>query len=338
MTLTTYPDLAHPHDLLVRRFLPETELMADLLLYYPQKAADRQAVKLLDLKQLVCKSPVTVADNLTEGIGDLRFSASFKGSNRKSNVFLLFEHQSKIDTAFRLRGLDYIVQTYKEFKRTSKSEEKLPYPIVVVLYHGKTSWKHLPEMDDMIDTVPGAKTGLLDYQLVLIDISAFEAEQYQGHPVLQAVLECLQRASEKRLAEEFDRITDRFKSVRNDPRAKGWLQSLVRYAMSVATIGTDLVEKTFCKIINEREAHKMTMTTAEELLIRGETRGEARGKAEGERKGKRDAVLSFLKARFGRIPQGIVKTVNSYNDLIALESLTVQAATCKTLDEFKEGL
>jgi hypothetical protein len=33
-----------------------------------------------------------------------------------------------------------------------------------------------------------------------------------------------------------------------------------------------------------------------------------------------------------------VKTVNSYNDLIALESLTVQAATCKTLDEFKEGL
>ena len=37
-------DLARPRDHLVRRFLIDTELMTDLLIHYPQKTADRQAV------------------------------------------------------------------------------------------------------------------------------------------------------------------------------------------------------------------------------------------------------------------------------------------------------
>ena len=86
-------DLAHPHDHLVRRFLIDTELMADLLIHYPQKTADQQAVGLLDLKHLKCRSPVAIDKNLVEGRGDLRFATTFKGSKRQSNVFLLLEHQ-----------------------------------------------------------------------------------------------------------------------------------------------------------------------------------------------------------------------------------------------------
>jgi len=156
-------DLAHPHDHLVRRFLIDTELMTDLLVHYPQKTADQQAVGLLDLKHLECKSPVAIDKNLVEGRGDLRFATTFKGSKRQSNVFLLLEHQSAIDQRMRLRGLKYIVQEYDQFESTHKGKGKLPYPIVIVLYHGKIPWKQLFEMDDLIETVPGAKTGLLDY-------------------------------------------------------------------------------------------------------------------------------------------------------------------------------
>ena len=164
-------DLAHPHDHLVRRFLIDTELMTDLLIHYPQKDVDRKAIRLLDLKHLECKSPVAIDKNLVEGRGDLRFATTFKGRKRQSNVFLLLEHQSAIDYDFRFRGLDYIVQEYHEFRRETKGKKKFPYPVVVVLYHGKTSWKHMPTMDEMIDIVPGAKTGLLDYQLILIDLA-----------------------------------------------------------------------------------------------------------------------------------------------------------------------
>lgn len=292
-------DIAHPHDHLVRLFLIDTELMADLLAHYPQKAADRKAVGLLDLKHLECKSPVAIDKNLIEGRGDLRFVTKFRGSNRQSNVFLLLEHQSAIDPDFRLRGLDYVIQSFKEFRRTLKGKRKLPYPVVIVLYHGKTSWKYLPEMDEMIDTVPGTETGLLKYPLILIDISVIPPEKFEGHPALRALLETLQRASEGKLVKEFDRITDYFTPIKNDPRAEDWIHSLVRYAMSVGKIGSELIKKAYSKVFNEQEAEKMAQTTVQKLLHEGETIGEARGIA----KGKAEAVLTVLRAKFHRVPQ-----------------------------------
>jgi len=324
------PELAHPHDLLVRRFLTDPELMADLLLHYPQNPADQQAVKLLDLKSLVCKSPVTIDKQLVEGIGDLRFSTSFKGSKRKSSVFLLFEHQSSVDPDFRLRGLGYIVRSYEEFREITKGKEKLPYPVVCVLYHGKIPWKHMPKMDEMIDTAPGAQVGLLDYPLILIDVSELKPEQFQGHPVLQAVLESLQLASKGRLVAEFDRIIDRLAAVKKDRRMKGWLRSFARYAMSVAKIGSEQIVKAFSKILNKREASDMAKTTAEELLIQG--------RAEGETKAKREMILEFLRGRFGKVPKDIERAINQMNDPIALKSLAARTANCKTLDEFAEEL
>jgi hypothetical protein len=74
----------------------------------------------------------------------------------------------------------------------------------------------------------------------------------------------------------------------------------------------------------------MVMATAQELLLEG--------KAEGEAIGEKRAILTVLGARFGEVPQQIAKSVNSYTDHIALESLTVLAAKCKSLDEFNEGV
>ena len=74
----------------------------------------------------------------------------------------------------------------------------------------------------------------------------------------------------------------------------------------------------------------MAMSTAQELRLEGEARGII--------KGKKDAVLDFLEGRFGKVPKTIRNSVNSYSDLTALQSLSVLAGSCKTLDEFKDGL
>jgi len=322
------PELAHPHDLLVRRFLIDPELMADLLLFYTQKLADQQAVKLLDLKRLECKSPVTIDEQLIEGIGDLRFSTSFKGSKRQSDVYLLFEHQSKIDRRIRVRGLKYIVQTFDMFDETHKGEEKLPYPLVVILYHGKIPWKHLPAMDELIEIAPGMMTGLLNYQLILIDVSELKPEDFKGHPVLQAVLEALQLASKGRLVAEFDRVMDRLTAVKKDPRIKGWLRSFARYAMSVAKIGAEQIVKAFSKILSEREANDMAKTTAEELWIGGKTEAKA------------EAILIVLRERFKKVkvPKATESAIRQLRDPVALDSWTAYAASCQSMDEFAAAL
>jgi hypothetical protein len=245
-------------------------------------------------------------------------------------VFLLLEHQTKIDQRMRLRGLKYIVQEYDQFETQHKGKVKLPYPVVAILYHGKTPWKSLPTMDEMIDTTPGAETGLLRYPLILIDLSVIPKDKFTGHPALQALLETLQRASEGKLVKEFDRITDYFTPIKDDPRAGDWLHSLVRYALSVSKIGTEFMTKVFSKVFNEREAHEMAMTTAQELLLEGEARGEA--------KAGRNMVLSALRTRFGKVPKWVEKGVLGMSDPIALESLLAQAIQSDTLDEFSEAL
>ena len=66
----------------------------------------------------------------------------------------------------------------------------------------------------------------------------------------------------------------------------------------------------------------------------GRAEGEARGKSEG----KAEAVLTFLRARFKRVPKGIEKTIRSVSDPSALDSWIAQAATCQSLDEFAEAV
>ena len=78
----------------------------------------------------------------------------------------------------------------------------------------------------------------------------------------------------------------------------------------------------------------MAMSTMQEIEARGEVRGEARGKIES----KKETILDLLEARFGKVPKAISNTVNSYSDLVALQSLSVFAGTCGSLNEFKEGL
>jgi hypothetical protein len=203
-------------------------------------------------------------------------------------------------------------------------------PVVIVLYHGKTSWKSVPEMDEIIDIIPGVESGLLRYTLILIDISVIPPAEFAGHPALCALLETLQRTSEGKLVANFDRITDYFLPIKDDPRAKGWLRSLARYAMAVAKIGVEQIAKTFSKILNEREAQEMATTTAQELLLEG--------KAEGKVEGKAGMVLAVIQDKFKKIPKGVETAIRQMTDPIALDSLAVHAVHSKTLDEFAEAL
>jgi predicted transposase YdaD len=330
----TKHELAHPHDLLTRSILADPELAASLLTHY----VESKTVELLDLDRLRCESPVNVDKNLVEVIGDLQFSTVFKNTEQQSNVFVFREHQSTRDDMMSFRALKQVVKAFQQYIDTAEQKggqpKSLPFPIVVVLYHGKRPWGKLKRMCDMIDNVSAFAGNVLDFPLFLIDLSRIPPEQLKGHPALQALLELLQLASEGRLEAGFDRVTNRLSAVRSDPRAPGWMGAFVTYAISLCRIGQEIILKSFLKILNEEEARKMATSTMQEIETRGEVRGEARGKIEG----KKETILDILEVRFGKVPKAISNTVNSYSDLTALQSLSVFAKTCVSLDEFKESL
>ena len=325
-------EIAHPHDRLTRHFLVDPELTAGLLENY----VESDIVGLLDLKRLRCESTVHVDKHLAQVIGDLRFSTVFKKTQRKSNVFVFVEHQSTVDDLICFRALEQVVKAFREYIDMAKDDggsrpKSFPYPIIVVLYHGKRPWGKLKRMHDLLDGIPDLPKDFLDFfPIFLIDLSLIPPEQLKGHPALQALLETLQLGSKEKLEAGFDRVTSRLTAVRNDPRAEGWMKALINYTISICRIGQEVIFKSFAKILSEKEARKMAMSTMQELILEG--------KVEGKVEGKRDAILDVLKGRFGKVPKAISDTVNSYSDLTALTSLVVFAGTCESLDDFKDGL
>jgi len=326
----TKHELAHPHDLLTRSILVDPELAASLLTNYVESGI----IELLDLKRLRCESPVDVDKNLVEIIGDLRYSTVFKNTGQQSNVFVFLEHQSTRDDLMSFRALKQVVNAFQQYIDTAEQKggqpTSLPFPIVVILYHGKRPWGKLKRMRDMIDNVSAFAGDVLDFPIFLIDLSRIPPEQLKGHPALQALLELLQLASEGKLETGFDRVTSRLSAVRNDPRAPGWMKAFVKYTISLCRIGREVIYQSFLKILNEKEARKMATSTMQELMLEG--------KAEGKAEAGRNMVLKALRTKFKKVPKEIEKAVLGKSDSIALESLLEQVFHCDTLDEFAEGL
>jgi hypothetical protein len=338
-------ELAHPHDLLTRFFLVDIELMASLLKHYDGTGI----VRLLDLELLRCESPTTIDKHLREVIGDLRFSTKFK-TGGYSKVFFFFEHQSKKDNLFCIRCVRNLLEFYEQFgadpKNVAKNKGKYPYPLVVVLYHGKVPWDKLLQIGDLVAVPPGVDRHLLAFPVILIDLSRIQRENFKGHPALIALFDTLQSYSSGNLPESFDRIIGHFEEVKNDSRIHSWLNSITRYFLSVTKPDKEVAIETISKILDKKEAEKMFTSTMEELFVQGAKFGEKRGEKKGEKRGekrgeiKRGArdVLRLLKIRFKRVPHSISRAVNSYSDPIALDSLLEYAATCKTLPEFERDL
>ncbi|MDR2754516.1 MAG: DUF4351 domain-containing protein [Planctomycetaceae bacterium] len=74
----------------------------------------------------------------------------------------------------------------------------------------------------------------------------------------------------------------------------------------------------------------MIMSTMEELYTNGRIEGEVEISIKN--------ILKLLNKRFKRVPESISSAVNSYTDIVELDSLFDRALECKTLAEFEEGL
>jgi hypothetical protein len=342
-------ELAHPHDLIVRYFLIDIELFASLIEYY----GGTEVIRLVNLGSLQCESPIIIDDSLKEVIGDLCFSARFKAGGC-SKVFLFFEHQSKKENKHWQRSVHKLLEFYESCstnpEHTMTRDGKYPYAVVIVLYHGKTPWKELIQIENMVSLPSGVDCHILSVPTILIDVSRIPCQELKGHPALVALLDTLQSASEGKLKKSFDRIVGYFDEIKTDPRTFGWINALTRYILAVTNIKNEIVARAISKILGTEEANKMVMSTMEKLFVQGEKKGirkgirkgekqgRIEGKVEGRVEGKIQAVLKVIDKRFKKVPKSISQSVNSYTDLIALDSLFELALDCKTLEEFKRGL
>ncbi|MDR0361121.1 MAG: Rpn family recombination-promoting nuclease/putative transposase, partial [Planctomycetota bacterium] len=284
----TQNGVIHPHDLLVRNVLGDADLAADLFRHYlpPDLASN------LDLSGLRREAVESVDSGLSELVGDLRFSGRFTDTGRDLRLFLFLEHQSRPDRFMAFRLLEYVCAAYRNHLRTFGKKGQsttFPYPLAVVLHHGKRPWRQVTPMSELIDVGAGVPKDILTFPVFLVDLARISGDQLQGHPAVCAVLEILQSASMGSLAERAGGIFGRLRDIRNDRRLKGWLQSLGKYYVNVqGRIQSDVDDliTILHSVLGKREAKTMGLTIADELRLEGRAKGRLEGKAEGRLEGR----------------------------------------------------
>ncbi len=324
---------AHPHDLLVRLFLNDRELFADFLGNY----LEPEIVELLDLDRLHCESTAIVDGSLDEHIGDLRFSTVFKNSEEPLEVFIFLEHQSSQQPLLPFRMLKNIVDAYGcvvagRENAGGKPGRLFPYPLAIILYHGKMPWRAPLSMRDLIATVPGLDPVVLDFPIHLVDLSQKPTDEIKGHPALRALLLSLQAASQKCLGRRFETIFALFTALQPGERVREWMRGIWNYvaAQDKPDNGKAIVAKVCGRLFGPQEGEKMAKTLMDEVLEEGEARGIFLGKAQ--------AILVILSGRLGPVPKEIREQVMAVQDEALLDDLLLQASICTDFLHFKNWL
>ncbi|MDR2344631.1 MAG: Rpn family recombination-promoting nuclease/putative transposase, partial [Planctomycetaceae bacterium] len=275
---TCIQKLTHPHDLLFRSIFVDLDVSGNFFENY----LDPNIVQVIDFSQLQSCQTNYIDNDLQERIGDLHFLAKCKSESEESEsdedqslqVTLIFEHQSTPDPIMSLRVLELIVLSFRQFikeyetkheKKFSTSQTRLPYPLIVILYNGKTPWNY-KNIIDLIDIPYGFDKNILYVKVLIINVCSLTDEQLKrGMPIVKASMQVFRCEIEGTLPENIENIFKTIAEAQDDIRVKDWFDKVLRYVLANCPIpkGKELetIETVYSIISNDpEEVKKMTET------------------------------------------------------------------------------
>jgi predicted transposase YdaD len=318
-----------PHDALLKAAFSKPRHARGLLrALVPEPLARRIARATLRLE-----SGIAVGDeDLDEQRMDLVYSA--RAGPRRVLIYVLAEHQSKVDPWMAFRLLSYLVAIWKGYRARHRRAKKLPAILPVVVHHSPTGWTPPVAFEDVLDADAELLAALGPhvprFRFLLDDLSAQTDADLRARTQMTAG----GRVAILSLKHGRDQVAVRIRVLAPDgrvPAARDVLASVLRYILETSRAEPATLRELLARQVG-REAAEEIMTTAEMLRREGEARGEARGKVQG----KREMLLLLLRQRFGRVPATTVARIEkaAADDLDAWSARVLAASS---LDDVLAG-
>ena len=326
------------YDSFVKQMLGRILVFVDFLLWY----ADREFVDAIDLTKIRPAPTHNIGKDGKERIADLIFLCPLKHGGGSLMAVIIFEHQSR-DLKEIPRKLHKHISAFWDAERKA-GKKVLSAPYFIVIRTGKKPYKgNYPEMADLVakgrDGKPLGHVPEVKYKVV--DLPAWNFKNLVGGPVLRLTLGILHKMTgghEDEFPEAFLpllEIADQGQKIELTNELLQFVENA--FAANNRHLDEAMVDEALKPIYEDWE-RAMIKTLSERKYDEGVAVGKAAGKAENVAGAKAETVLTFLRARFGRVPKGIEKAICQMTDSIALDSLAVHAAQSNSLDEFAEAL
>jgi predicted transposase/invertase (TIGR01784 family) len=290
----------------------------------PQRAAlffqshlEQALVRRVDWSSLRLVSGSYVEKSLAQSESDLVFSASMDG--QQVLFYLLFEHQSTVDTYMPLRLLGYIYRLLSKYQE----EHGLPLPVVLpfVLHQGPEKWNVSTQFQDLFgltqDQLDLLGPYIPKFQHALLDLTEEDPANEEYHDQLRLVLQLMKQARIRKIGEFLSWLKEELTNGHRDLPEGLLLLSFVYLVHVDDQVDRKTIAATLAAYPDIKDS---VMTYAQKLTAEGEAigeaRGEARGKAMGEAHGKVKGKIEVLEQLMGE-----VQTSSEVLDAMTLEQL-----------------
>jgi hypothetical protein len=308
--------VATPHDAVFRRiFAVPANAASQLRAVLPPGLAAR-----LDLDRLAPVPGSFVDEALRWRHSDVLFTAPLDGHD--AFVYVLIEHQSSDDPLMAFRVLRYVTRIWDQYEREHTKARRLPAVIPLVVYQGDGHWASPVQLLDVIDLDPDGRqqmqAWLPQFEFLLDDLTRVGEDTLLARnltPAALVTLRLLQTApGNPQITVELRRWSAQLREVLDQPGGVEAFTAMLTYIelMSETPAG-ELRDLAASLGPDAKEAY---VTTAQ--MLRTEERAEA--------------LVEVLTARFGPLPESVLKTVRAAS-LDQMRAWTTHAVTAETLDE-----
>ena len=225
---------------------------------------------------------------------DLVYSA--RAGRRRVLIYMLAEHQSKVDPWMAFHLLCYLVAIWKGHRGQHPRAKKLPAILPIVVHHSPAGWTAPVTFEEVLDADAELLAALGPYvprfRFLLDELSLQTDADLRTRTQMTAG----GRVAILSLKHGRDHVAVRIRVLSPDgraPAARDVLASVLRCILETSRAEPATLRELLSRQVG-REAAEEIMTTAERLRREGMREGEARGK--------RAVLLLRLRERFGRLP------------------------------------
>ena len=203
---------------------------------------------------------------------------------KDKNIFLLIEHQTKIDKKMPIRLLEYSAAIIESAIEDTKYKPK-PRVIPIVLYTGKTKWKI--ENETIANQQFFKEVKLIDGDFNLIDINDFSKKELLEDDIFITKMMLLEKCKDEiEMVQALEKIENKIKE-----EDKSTFRRIVKEIWSLR-IGTENANKILEKIEegsgNMMAVMEMLLAENEKYINIGRQEGMKKGRLEGRQEGRQE--------------------------------------------------
>ena len=269
-------------------------------------------VEHLDFDNIEIKNTTFIADDLRQQESDLIYllpfcdagdaSDSIVGSATEVMIYILVEHQSKVDRTMGYRLLSYMCRIWESQRREYVEQNLSPgewrfQPIIpIVFYTGDQRWETPPSLELLMDLPEALRRFIPQFDVLLLDVKRASDETLlrSNHPFgwLMTVLK-QEIADESAFMAALDRLGEHLGRL-SEPDEALWKQAIYYLYLLIFYKRSVREHQRLNEIVSENEEslrlspeeESLMQSMAEYYLEQGMEKGFTEGKAEGFTEGK----------------------------------------------------